>query len=123
VTEGFGERPMATATYELLAAHHGEETSLSAQGSIAGNQPEIFIPAISTEKEPLNAQPLAPLVAGMNARVRLLAPPQEGVIGRIVGIARRPQVLESGVVSLGAEVEPVGGGRVFAPWQNLELID
>ncbi len=83
----------------------------------------MFIPTHSTEKEPQSAPTLAPLVADLNARVRLLAPPQEGEFGRIVGIAKHPQVLPSGVVAVGADIESIGGGRVFAPWQNLELID
>lgn len=123
VTDGFGEPAMAAPIFELLAAHHGEQTSLNASLGAGGEmRPEVFIPAIS-EREPLNAQPLAPLPAQMSARVRLLAPPLEGAIGKIVEIPRLPQVLESGVTTWGAAIELAGSERVFAPWENLELID
>ncbi len=124
VTEGFGEHAMLPSIFELLAAHHGEETILNA--SVDGHsiaRPEVFIPAISTERESPNVQHLAPLTAQTSARVRLLAPPHEGAVGKIVEIPRLPQIFESGVSALGAEIELTGNERVFTPWQNLELID
>lgn len=124
VTDGFGEPAMAAPIFELLAAHHGEQASLNASPEVGSElRPELFIPAVSTEREPVHAPPLAPLSAQINARVRLLAPPQEGAIGRIVGIPSLPQVLESGVIAWGATIELAGSERIFAPWENFELID
>ncbi len=124
VTDGFGEPAMASPIFELLAAHHGEQVSVNASPAAFGElRPEVFIPSVSTGPQPVQAKPLAPLSAQVSARVRLLAAPQEGAIGTIVEIPRLPQVLESGVVAWGAEIETAGGERLFVPWQNLELID
>jgi hypothetical protein len=124
VTDGFGEPAMAAPIFELLAAHHGEQTCLNASPDASGElRPEVFIPAVSGEPQSLNAQPLAPLTAHAGARIRLLAPPSEGAIGTIVEIPRLPQVLESGVTAWGATIELDGSERIFAPWENVELID
>ncbi len=121
VTEGFGEHAMAASIFELLGAHAGEATSINAfPGPDRSWRAEAFIPVVS-EREPV--QPFAALTAEMSARVRLLAAPQEGAIGKIVRIPHLPQTLESGVTAWGAEVELTGSERIFAPWENLELID
>ncbi len=121
VTEGFGEHAMAGPIFELLASHVGEAASLdAAPRQDRAWRTEVFIPALS-ERE--LAKPFAPLTAQMNARVRLLTAPSEGAIGKIVKIPPVPQSLESGVTAWGADVELTGSERVFAPWQNLELID
>ncbi len=124
VTDGFGEPAMAAPIFELLATHHGEQTCVNASSKAFGEQrPEVFIPAVPAEREPVDVQPLASLSAQTGARVRLLAPPQEGAVGTIVDIPRLPQVLESGVTAWGAAIELAGSERVFAPWENFELID
>ncbi len=121
VTEGFGEHAMAAPILKLLTSHLGEAVSLDASpGQDRAWRTEVFIPAIS-EREA--AQPFAPLAAKTDAHVRILTAPSEGAIGKIVKIPPVPQALESGVTAWGAEVELTGSERVFAPWQNLELID
>ncbi len=124
VTDGFGELAMAAPIFELLAAHHGEPASLNASPEAGGGlKPEVFIPTVMNERQLVNVPTLAPLSTKMRARVRVLAPPQQGAIGTIVEIPELPQELESGVTTWGATIELTGSERVFAPWENLELID
>ncbi len=123
VTEGFGERPMCKPIYELLASHHGEETSLNYCSDRAGaERPEVFIPAISAVGAPLDAQPARPLVEEQGATVRVTGGPWAGAIGKLAALAPLPQPLESGISAWGAEVELAEGKQVFVPWHNLELI-
>ena len=57
----------------------------------------------------------------VGARVRVVAGPGRGGIGKIAEVSQSPCALESGVIAWGAEVTLTTGDRVFVPWENLEL--
>ncbi len=116
---------MAPPIFELLASHVGEEASLETSVRARGGavRPEVFIPAMGS-KGTLTEPPQVPVLStDVGARVRILRAPYEGKLGRIAGILKAPQLLESGVSAWGALIELEQTGQVFVPWQNLELID
>jgi hypothetical protein len=124
ITEGFGEHPMAPPIFELLASHHGQEASLNTATHERGGpvRPEVFIPAMSSTGAPADAAQLSAPTAEVGSQIRISRAPYEGALGKIAAVPRRPQVLDSGVSTWGAEVELEGGERAFVPWPNLELI-
>lgn len=123
VTEGFGERAMATQTFQLLMSHGEEEIALNASMPAAEMHPEVFIPAKPTSSGAVVGLPSPALTLQIGARVRIIAEPHPGQIGKISALISTPQVLENGLSAWGAEIELGSGERVFAPWENFELID
>lgn len=124
VTDGFGERAMAAPIFELLNAHVGEEATLNTttrtrDGTV---RPEVFVP-VAPSAGAVTAAPPANLTTEVGARVRIIAAPQLGEIGKIVKIPKMPQTLESGISAWSAEIQLSTGPHVFVPWENLELID
>jgi hypothetical protein len=121
VTEGMGERTMASAIFELLGSHDGDETAINpfAGGGRGTARPEAFIPVLTTGTA---ATPQATLVAEVGAPVRIVGGSHLGETGKIVETPSMPRALESGVSAWGAEIELPAGGRVFVPWENLELL-
>lgn len=124
ITDGFGERAVAAPIFELLNSHVGEETILNTTPRTRGGamRPEVFIP-VAPSAGPVTAMSPANLTTQVDARVRIVAAPHLGEIGKIVKIPKMPQALESGIAAWGAEVQLSTGARVFVPWENLELID
>ncbi|MBI3538025.1 MAG: hypothetical protein HY070_10770 [Chloroflexi bacterium] len=118
LTEGWGEQRMAQPIFDLLVAHAGEDTTLNPAA-----RPEIFIPTLATQTASAPSAPAPTLIAEIGARVRALAAPERGMIGKIARVADAPQVLESGVRAWGGEIEFESGTRAFVAWENLELID
>lgn len=127
VTDGFGECAMAAPIFELLNSHVGEEAALNtttprtARGDGTG-RPEVFIPATPSTST-VAAVPPPNLAVDIGARVRIIAAPHLGTVGKIVDIPKMPQTLESGISTWSAEVQLGMGDHVFVPWENLELID
>ncbi len=123
VTDGFGECPMSAPIFELLCSRSGDEASIhTSTGKRSAPRPEVFIPVMASGGGS-TALPPATLVAEVGARVRVIAGPGSGGIGKIDSIPDSPRPLESGVTAWGAEVMLNMGDRVFVPWENLELID
>jgi len=123
VTEGFGERAMSAHTYQLLASHAGDEVVLDAALAFSTAPPEVFIPAKVTAGGAILGLPPPPLTIQLGARVRIIAEPHAGAIGKISAFVSAPQVLENGVSARGAEIELNSNERVFVPWENFELVD
>ncbi len=123
VTDGLGERAIAAPIFELLASHDGDETSINPMsGARNQGRPEVFIPVILTGSAGASALPPPALVAELHAPVRIAGGAHSGEIGAIAEMPAAPRVLESGASAWGAEIELTAGGRVFVPWENLELI-
>jgi len=123
VTEGFGEHPMCAPIFDLLAAHIGEETVVNTpMDSPTAIRPEAFIPILATGSAGEAVLPPSTLVAQVGAVVRVVSGARPGEIGKIAEIPNLPRTLESGITAWGAEIEFNTGGRLFVPWENLELI-
>lgn len=122
VTEGFGERAMATPIFDLLAAHAGEEAILNTPTTPRPSlRPEIFIPILAGSGSEASVAPPT-LIAQIGSPVRIRGGTRAGHLGKIAEIVALPRVLESGVSAAGAEVAFGTNERLFVPWENLELI-
>lgn len=121
VTEGFGDLPMDTRTFDLLCAHEGREACLNPNpgGSRQGCWPEVMIP-LPADSPPPVAEYGAPLRVG--ARVRILRAPYENVRGQVVALSTHARKLETGMRARGATVELESVGRVFVPVENIEIL-
>jgi hypothetical protein len=122
VTEGIGNIPLAKPAFDLLTANEGREAIVLAQTPARwlAVRPEIIIPLPSLGAPQMAPQPGAPLAIGN--RVRIRRDPYLGFTGAIRVLHDEPRSLENGVRSPGAEVDLDGGGVVFVPYLNLELI-
>ncbi|MFQ5576654.1 MAG: hypothetical protein ACE5G8_06660 [Anaerolineae bacterium] len=124
-TEGFGRRPMAPQTFELLQTRLNEEASIQmlkpppAQWGIC--RPTIFISGPPPgESLPGPEAGVAP-AGGVTRRspVRALREPSAWGRGRVAGIPDAPCVTEAGIAYHGANVT-INGETRFIPWFNLE---
>lgn len=123
VTEGFGDYPMADQTFQLLSQHAEEEIALIASRPADETRPEAFIPvkpASGSSAVGLAAPALKPEIG---ARVRIIADPNFGMVGKISALPRAPLTLESGLSAWGVEIDLGAGDRLLVPWENIELID
>ncbi|MCX7838049.1 MAG: hypothetical protein N2559_01125 [Anaerolineae bacterium] len=121
VTDGFGERAMATPFFDLLSGHLGEEAIVNAPTvPTSPMRPEVFIPILAGTDTGA-ATPPPTLFAQIGSQVRIVSGTRCGQIGTIAEIVALPRLLESGVQTRGAEIS-LGSERVFVPWENLELI-
>jgi hypothetical protein len=124
VTEGMGDAAMPAATFELLAAHAGEEVCFAPtpEGTRGVHKPELlcYQPAGDGEEGPARIDEGALLQNG--SRVRVLRAPTLYAEGVIVSLPELPQRLASGLYAWGAEVDLESRGRVFVPFENLESI-
>ncbi|MCL4393472.1 MAG: hypothetical protein M1482_01415 [Chloroflexi bacterium] len=123
VTDALGECPMSKQIFELLVSHNGDETSISTSSlRRSALRPEVFIPVMVTGGS-ANASAPPTLAADVGARVRIVAGPGAGNIGKIADVPAQPRLMESGITAWGAEVIMPADSRVFLPWENLELVD
>ena len=123
IVEGFGQMPMNTKAWELLAAHDGQEVAVDGTTRLRGGltRPEVVVPLARTSGVvPFEATP--PL-AGIRSLVRLLAPPFVGQTGRVQTLSAGRQPIESGLSAPAAEVELKNGLRVWVPLLNLEVLE
>lgn len=122
ITEGFGSYPMSDAAFALLQANAGREAMIDATTQVrwGARRPEIIIPIRSDEGPPAEAAGPVTLQPGM--RVRALRAPYLGVVGTVVGLPGRAQVMESGSRLPVAEVAPAEAPPLLIPVANLELI-
>jgi hypothetical protein len=123
VTEGLGNRPMCKPIFDLLSEHVGDEVAVNVSLSARnGARPEVFIPVLVTSGGGVTATPMPTLVAEIGALVRIVGGSRLGELGKLDETPALPRQLESGVSAWGAEIELLTGGRLFVPWENLELL-
>ena len=116
-TEGFGAFAINAKAFDLLRSQSGQDVCLNP--ALEANRPEIFIPQ-DVESPPPIAELGAQVEVGTT--VRALRAPYENEIGQVVSLPPRPFRLESGVRTLGAEVDLASVGKVFIPFENLEIV-
>ena len=128
LTEGFGRIPMAKRTFELLAAHGGQQASCSGATQIRAGviRPEIVIPrqlshtttaAEKTSKEGGGAG------IQVGELVRIIREPYFGVLARVNALPAELQKIstESSVRVLVAELPD--GETITIPRANVEMIE
>jgi hypothetical protein len=122
ITEGFGSMPMSQPIFALLHGNAGREAMLSAdtQTRWGARRPEVLIPLRSEAEIPTEEPGPRPLQAG--DQVRLLRSPYQGVLGKVVAVPERPQLIESGARLPAARVELEDGDLALIPVVNLEVI-
>jgi hypothetical protein len=120
VTEGFGDFAVNPDAFELLQAYSGRECCLNPflQMRWDVRRPEVVIP-LPAEGKPPTVEYVGKLDVG--ARVRVLRAPYEHAIGQVVSFPSQPQRLDSGIRAFGAVID-LDGTRVFAPFENLEIV-
>lgn len=142
VMEGMGNRPMATAAFDLLKAHDGREAALNANmpGRWQPGRPEVIIPIPVVDAQPaspptikgrsISEQPAPPVVLEPGARVRALRTPYAGAIGTVKKLYDRPRPLPTGSRLPGAEVDfghatpgAAASETAFIPYANLERVE
>jgi hypothetical protein len=122
LTEGFGNIPMNSSVFELLATNVGREASLNAQQTDRwrGLRPEVIIPlpAVGSADVPAEA---VQLVVGR--RVRILRAPYAGREGSVVSLPEGLLPLPNGIRVACAEVELGETGLVRVPIANLDILE
>jgi len=121
VTEGFGDFAINPKAFELLRSRSGQDVCLNPtlQARYQAQRPEILIPQ-PVESPPPTAEVGTQLEIG--TPVRALRAPYENVVGQVVSLPPRHYRLESGVRMRGAEVDLESVGKVFIPFENLEIM-
>jgi hypothetical protein len=122
ITEGFGSMPMSQPIFALLHGNAGREAMLSAdtQTRWGAQRPEVLIPLRSESEMPPEEPGPRPLQAG--DQVRLLRSPHQGMLGTVVSVPERPQLVESGARLPVARVELEERDLILIPVVNLEVI-
>jgi transcription antitermination factor NusG len=125
VTEGFGEMPMAQATFELLASCEGMFASINGATQIRAGviRPEIIIPRPGKVLAKVGSEEEDASNLEVGSRVRVIREPYFGVLGEVTSLPVELQVLdsESRVRVLGVKFDE--GGEAVIPRANVELIE
>lgn len=120
-TEGFGDFSINPRAFNLLQTYAGRETCFSPvmQPRFHVRRPEIIIPLPAEGDVPVATHGAA---LDLGTRVRALRPPYENSVGIVTALPINPHRLESGIRTRGAEVEIEDLGKVFLPFENLEIL-
>jgi hypothetical protein len=121
VTDGFGDRPMATPLFSLLQQLEDHEACLldNSQFNRPG-RPEIIVPLPVEGNAELPDMSLKRPQKGQ--QVRILQAPYAGQVGQIVTVYNRARLLDNGLRLPGADIRLVDGQVVYIPYLNLDLI-
>jgi hypothetical protein len=119
LTEGFGDLPMARATFDLLASLAGEAASMTGATQIRAGvvRPEIIVPHGRQAAAPARARGLE-----VGARVRCVRAPHFGRIGEVVALPADLRTLASEARVRVVEVRFAGGDTAIVARANVELI-
>jgi hypothetical protein len=121
LTEGFGDMAMNASAFHVLQSYAGREGCLNPRMGTRWNQqrPELVVPLPAEGRPPAPAYG-APLEVG--TQVRALCAPYKSAVGEIVSLPPHHHRLESGIKALGAEVDLESIGKVFIPFENLDIV-
>jgi hypothetical protein len=123
VMEGFGSVPMSPRTFELLAAHDGQEVAIDGTTRLRGGlaRPEIIIPLARTTAVKWLEESGPTLAVG--TQVRLLAPSYLGQVAQVSGLPVGPRAVQSGVVASVADVTLPSGQKLRVPLVDIEVLE
>jgi hypothetical protein len=122
--EGFGNVPMNSCAFELLAASAGKTASLSGKTQVRAGavRPEVFVPV--AEGAPSSQAASNAQTVGVGSLVRVVAGPFFGSLGKIMHLPEKPAIIPSASKVRVAEIELlVTSQRILLPRANLEVID
>lgn len=129
LTEGFGAIPMATKTFNLLARHAGQKTSLSGATQIRAGviRPEIIIPrgrgADTAAAPDVGAAVAEKIGIRIGDQARIIRDPLFGKIGQVVGLPPDLRQIETESHVRVLEVAFSDGTRAVIPRANVEIIE
>ncbi|HEY3216642.1 MAG TPA: hypothetical protein VGK93_09135 [Candidatus Eisenbacteria bacterium] len=124
LTEGFGRIPMADRTWRLLAAHDGEQASVSGATQIRAGvlRPEVVIPR--SRQAGGSAEPPAGTGLEVGSLLRVIREPYFGRIGRVVELTPALKELDTEARVRVTTVEFADDRtRAVVPRANVELIE
>lgn len=124
LTEGFGRIRMAERTWQLLAAHDGEQASVSGATQIRAGvmRPEVLIPRAGHPAA--GAERAASTGLEVGSLLRVIRQPYFGRIGHVVALPPELQELDSGARVRVTVVEFADDrSRAVVPRANVELIE
>jgi hypothetical protein len=124
LTEGFGRIPMADRTWRLLAAHDGEQASVSGATQIRAGvlRPEVLIP--KSRQAARSAEPSVSTGLEVGSLLRVIREPYFGRIGRVVELPPALKELDTEARVRVTTVEFTDDrSRAEVPRANVELIE
>jgi hypothetical protein len=126
LTEGFGQIPMASKTFELLQALNGRKASISGATQIRAGviRPEIIVPRGSEES--INTADLSgPVRAGakIGDPVRVIREPFFGRIGEVVALPSDLLMIPTESHVRVMEIQFADGTKAVVPRANIEIIE
>jgi hypothetical protein len=126
LTEGFGQIPMASKTFELLQALNGRKASISGATQIRAGviRPEIIVPRGSEES--INTADLSgPVRAGakIGDPVRIIREPFFGRIGEVVALPSDLLMIPTESHVRVMEIQFADGTKAVVPRANIEIIE
>lgn len=126
VTEGFGEIPMATRTFDLLKSCEGRKVSVSGATQIRAGvlRPEIIAPRL-TESAPREEHKDDSELVGLTigTTIRVIREPHFGRLGKVVALPPELVALETEAKVRVLEVDFGDGTRTLLPRANVEMIE
>ena len=125
ITEGFGQIPMAEATYNLLAKNAGKRASASGATQIRAGvmRPEIIIPSTDPAGTPAAASGNEELGLQVGGRVRIIREPYFGILGQVKNLPSELTMVESETMVRVVEIACDDGRTVTVPRSNIESIE
>ena len=126
LTEGFGQIPMASKTFELLHALNGRKASISGATQIRAGviRPEIIVPRGSEES--INTADLSGQVragAKIGDPVRVIREPFFGRIGEVVALPSDLLMIPTESHVRVMEIVFADGTKAVVPRANVEIIE
>jgi hypothetical protein len=119
--DGFYQRPMNSAAYNLLTANLKREATLNAEplDRYSGVRPEIFIPLTVTQ-EPPPLREVEAFTPGLS--VLLTRAPFAGAVGTLTSLLPGLTTIPSGLRLAAAEIKLESAEKIVVPLANLEVI-
>jgi hypothetical protein len=125
VTEGFGDMPMARATFDLLSSCEGILASINGATQIRAGviRPEIIIPRPGKVMAKVGVEESDESNLEVGSRVRAIREPHFGKLGEVTSLPVELRVLESEAKVRVLGVKFDDGGEDVIPRANVELIE
>jgi hypothetical protein len=119
--DGFGQAPMNSAAYKLLASSVKREATINAEAfnRYTGARPEVIIPLPVTQQPP---SPTDVDTLEVGHTVRIQRAPHAGEIGTLAKLPSGLVTLPSGLRAFAAEVKLENGEQILVPLVNLEIV-
>ena len=125
VTEGFGDMPMARATFDLLSSCEGIQASINGATQIRAGviRPEIIIPRPGKVMAKVGVEESDESNLEVGSRVRAIREPYFGKLGEVASLPVELRVLESEAKVRVLGVKFDDGVEDIIPRANVELIE